>query len=327
MMKIVCCSILFYKRLLLTYILLFNVATLISQHNSTSAGNWNDCATWGNPGSISNAITTIHNLNNNVTLPINYIGGSQRINLSSSGRATFANSASRIDFNTSQADVNCCPPYGQYAYSSGSYSSRRYYHNGRCGYYVVCPLYGTVLHNEPGLYQIIADGECGYDRINTGCFIAGTKVLINSLGKTKNIEDVNPGDTILSSKGLERAMIVYHIKTKANYYAFNGTKNYFVSEAHPFMTTQGWKSINPQATNKETPKLQVSKLQIGDTLIMANGKTMRLKALDSKLLETTVYNFGINGSHDFYADGFRVHGVTTYPVDLTPIPLFQKEPI
>ena len=94
---------------------------------------------------------------------------------------------------------------------------------------------------------------------------------------------------------------------QGNIYAFNGDSNYFVTPNHPFMTTEGWKSLDPEATSKENKDLKVTKLHIGDTLIMKDGKTKVLKSFESKYTETTVYNFNIEGGHTYYADDYLVH--------------------
>jgi hypothetical protein len=78
------------------------------------------------------------------------------------------------------------------------------------------------------------------------------------------------------------------------------------------MTTEGWKSLDPEGTRRESPGIQVSKLEIGDNLVLHGDRYMTLTALDSVSTSTTVYNFGINGTHDFYADDYLVHNVSIF---------------
>lgn len=141
-----------------------------------------------------------------------------------------------------------------------------------------------------------------------GCFIAGTQVLLAD-GTYKNIESVTTKDTLMTSAGPEPVMKMYHIPYKGAVYAFNGSGNYFVTPTHPFMTTEGWKSFDPVGTRRESPGIKVSELAVGDTLIMKDGKTMKLESFDKLYREMTVYNFGVNGTHDFYADDYLVHNV------------------
>ena len=142
-----------------------------------------------------------------------------------------------------------------------------------------------------------------------GCFIAGTKVLMAD-GSKKNIEDITLDDHLMTSGGPQEVMKTYRIAYKGKLYAFNNSGNYFVSPTHPFMTTEGWKSLDPAGTRRESPGIQVSKLEVGDNLVLHGNKYMTLTALDSVSTSTTVYNFGINGTHDYYADDYLVHNVS-----------------
>jgi hypothetical protein len=139
-----------------------------------------------------------------------------------------------------------------------------------------------------------------------GCFVAGTKVTLAD-GTHKDIEDVLATDMLLSSNGPVAIEQRLRIAYEGDVYAFNGDGNYFVTPSHPFMTTEGWKSIDPVKTRKEMPGFQVAKLEVGDTLILEDGQTMTLTGMDSKYEKTTVYNFQLDGTHEYYADKFLVH--------------------
>lgn len=146
-----------------------------------------------------------------------------------------------------------------------------------------------------------------------GCFIAGTKVTLAD-GTLKNIEDVR--DAFLMTSGEpEQVLKKYAIPYKGFVYAFNGNGNYFVTPTHPFMTTEGWKSLDPEGTKRESPGIEVSLLSLGDTFIMRDSQTKNLTQLDSKEISTTVYNFGVNGTHEFYADDYLVHNVDTANIE------------
>ena len=150
----------------------------------------------------------------------------------------------------------------------------------------------------------------------SGCFIARTKVKTPQ--GLRNIEDIKPGEKIITSGGVEKVMKKYEINFKGKLYAFNGSDNYFVTETHPFMTLEGWKSFDPEGSRKESPGIKVSQLKTGDTLLRKDGSQEKLESFDWKYRETKVYNFGVNGTNDFYANGYWVHNV-----DLTPL-LFQS---
>jgi len=92
-----------------------------------------------------------------------------------------------------------------------------------------------------------------------GCFIAGTKVEMAD-GSFKNIEDVTINDSLMSSAGPTPVMKRYVIDYFGLVYSINGSK-FFVTDSHPFMTTEGWKSFNPEKTRKESPTLKVGLLE------------------------------------------------------------------
>lgn len=153
-------------------------------------------------------------------------------------------------------------------------------------------------------------GGCG----GCGCFTEGTQIMLGD-GSEKDIKDITTEDTVKTSDGNQLVMRRYTIPYTGNLFAFNGTENYFVSPSHPFMTKDGWKSIDPSETAKETPNLVVSKLLIGDEIQLFDQTYLTINSIESKSFETTLYNFDVNGSHDYYADGYRVHNVATEAIE------------
>lgn len=89
-------------------------------------------------------------------------------------------------------------------------------------------------------------------------------------------------------------------------YAMNGSGDYLVTGAHPFMTTEGWKSFEPERSEITNPGLVVGALEVGDTLVTSSGMVV-LTQIDKKYSEETVYTIEVDGTHDYYADGFLVH--------------------
>ena len=180
---------------------------------------------------------------------------------------------------------------------------------------------GYWVHNNELMDEHYREEEEGLDSKEprdggSGCFIAGTKVKTPQ--GLRNIEEIKPGEKIITSGGVEKVMKKYEINFKGKLYAFNGSDNYFVTETHPFMTLGGWKSFDPKGSRKESPGIKVSQLKTGDTLLRKDGSQEKLESFDWKYEETKGYNFGVNGTNDFYADGYWVHNV-----DLTPL-LFQS---
>ena len=159
------------------------------------------------------------------------------------------------------------------------------------------------------------------------CFIAGTPVMIHEEGNRspqsfKNIEDVQVGDKVHRFDGESNTVL----ELKNNIYT-NGRKlvsinggDFFFTEDHPLKTTDGWKSVNSKLTNinyKGTFKIspysmeigEVGQLQIGDTIIGHSGKDTIVTAIATKEVpdNTPIYNFALDGDHEYFAHGFLVH--------------------
>lgn len=138
-----------------------------------------------------------------------------------------------------------------------------------------------------------------------GCFVAGTQVTMAD-GSLKNIEDVAIGEQLKDGKG--KNVTVQSLKrypTNNAKFSINGGA-YFFTANHPFLTTDGWKSLDPAASEEESPGLAVSKMKAGDILIRESGVEVIL-VLDSIQTEETVYNFTLDDSHEYIADGYVVH--------------------
>ena len=145
--------------------------------------------------------------------------------------------------------------------------------------------------------------------ITRTCFIAGTRILLAN-GKEVPIETIKAGDFVQGSTGVNKVIKpLTHEHESGVFYGFNGGAA-FVTENHPFMTTEGWKSIDPKITKKEIPELKVGQLKVGDVLITHDG-TITIKSIDKKETRIhTVYNMTLDKEHDYYADGYLVHNKT-----------------
>jgi len=159
------------------------------------------------------------------------------------------------------------------------------------------------------------------------CFIAGTQVMMHQEGNNspqsfKNIEEVQVGDKVHRFDGESNEVL----ELKNNIHT-NGRKlvsinggDFFFTEDHPLKTTDGWKSVNSKMTNinyKGTFKVspysmeigEVGQLQIGDTIIGHSGKDTIVTAIATKEVpdNTSIYNFALDGDHEYFANGFLVH--------------------
>jgi len=146
------------------------------------------------------------------------------------------------------------------------------------------------------------------------CFTADTLVIMAD-GTTKNIQDVKIGDVLKGETTNNKVLGFHQPKLDGKLYSFNDGR-YFVTEEHPFKTTNGWKSINPKKTEKENIGITVMELKAGDALITEKGDVL-LKTIKSKVGkdDTQLYNFKLDGDHTYYADGYLVHNKAYCPTN------------
>lgn len=169
--------------------------------------------------------------------------------------------------------------------------------------------YRCGVGNSDMCYEWKCNTECGNtdcDYVDVGwCFIKGTMITLSN-GNIVPVETVSTGDVLLGWTWSQNTVKkLYKIFYKRRLFSLNGS-DYFVSDSHPFMTTDGWKSFDPNATLKENPDMIVSTLEVWDILVTDHG-LVKLLSVSSKRSPQYVYNFKTNGNHTYYADGYLVH--------------------
>ncbi|MBX2988537.1 MAG: hypothetical protein KF802_11635 [Bdellovibrionaceae bacterium] len=141
------------------------------------------------------------------------------------------------------------------------------------------------------------------------CFTAGVPVLLAD-GRSVAIEMLKAGDRIASMEGPANMLleIIPTLLGDRQLFGFNEEEP-FVTAEHPFWTPEGWKSIDPEATKKETSKVSiVGPLRVGDR-VMRDGEWLEIRAIHEKTSprETIVYNIMLTGDHTYRASGYLVH--------------------
>lgn len=136
------------------------------------------------------------------------------------------------------------------------------------------------------------------------CFIPDALVTMGD-GSTKRIQDVAIGDTVKGRSGTNTVLENNVNRVEARLYAMN-SHSHFVTDTHPFLTTEGWKSFNPAVTNEIHPELEVTKLEIGHELVTETGTEVLSRA--SKLYKMTpIFNLNVDGDDTYIVNGFVVH--------------------
>lgn len=170
-------------------------------------------------------------------------------------------------------------------------------------------------------FAFIVDGESQVNiTLTQCCFVAGTQVLIDFDGNTKNIEDMAAGDTVVS----------YNIETGKNYLtevkrlAINKKSLYMadvtlsdgtivtMTDYHPLYCKDGWKSL--------TGYKGYDILTIGDEVKTINGYST-IKSINQYALQEPIWTYTLDvrdageepdddTNDNFYANGIVAHNAS-----------------
>lgn len=157
-----------------------------------------------------------------------------------------------------------------------------------------------------------------------GCFVPGTPILMAD-GSTKAIEAVQQNEAVVSRNGAisKRSTQDVHWRIEEHELLF-GINEYapFFNASHPFMTTEGWKSMSPKASRRINPDLDVKPLKEGDILLQVESqqplryREVRVEKI-TKMPAKDVKNLAIYSLHleldnpGYHANGFLV--AVNYP--------------
>ncbi len=200
-------------------------------------------------------------------------------------------------------NVDCVGYYTGY----GSCSSGNWNCGGGCGF---CNIIGSATNTFVVTTPQSGTGAACPNTLShgcyscQGCFVAKTQITLFD-GSTKNIEEVKVGDKLKGSNGTNIVIKLHINDFQGQIYSFNG-ENEFVTAGHPFKTIFGWKAIDVETALILNPTLKIGKLEIGDMLISELG-LIKLNTISGSTSTTTVFNFKVSGSEDYYADGYLVH--------------------
>jgi hypothetical protein len=147
----------------------------------------------------------------------------------------------------------------------------------------------------------------------TSCFVAGTKISMAD-GTLKNIEDVVVGEEVRGHNGNNTVVkLDWVLLGDRKLYTFNDSEHYFFTSEHPFMTTEGWKSVKPEKT-KERDGVELYEeikgaLEVGDKIITGDGlfEITKIKSKEINEPELPLYNFHISNDKSYIADNYVVH--------------------
>ena len=157
-------------------------------------------------------------------------------------------------------------------------------------------------------YPPVLPGPC--------CFLAGTRILMAD-GSEKSIEKIEIGDTVLGIVDEQNAPVpvleLIH-KIREGYFSIQFVNGHILNltNDHPLLTRQGWKSIIPEATKRAYPDLEMAgKMEGGDEILRADGSYESIFEIIYHAGAVQTHTLMVGGQHQFYAEGFRTHNACT----------------
>lgn len=144
------------------------------------------------------------------------------------------------------------------------------------------------------------------------CFPKGTKVLLVD-GKQKNIEEIKIGDKVMGydgTKQISETVLQLESPVRDHLYKliFSDGSTLKLTREHPVFTSDGWKSISPEETAAENPRLVVGILAAGDLVLNDKNNFIKITSMEYIPGDIQTYNLKIvTGFNNFYADGKLAH--------------------
>ncbi len=146
---------------------------------------------------------------------------------------------------------------------------------------------------------------------NGTSFIAGTKISMIT-GPSKNIEEIQVGDTLKSFTGAVKVTAKVDYMANVRLYRLNDEVP-FMTGPHPVRTESGWKSYQPEETKLHLPTLPIGTLALGDILFKEFDKREPLQNNEFITGNYRVYNLQVSGSNDYFANGYSVYSEIAQP--------------
>ncbi len=139
------------------------------------------------------------------------------------------------------------------------------------------------------------------------CFVAGTKIDMAD-GTKKVIENIAIGDEVLALNGEADVVSYVHDIPKADRNLWTINDRITATDAHAFLTKDGWKSNNSKLSNTvyNDYGIEVKDLEIGDKLITNDG-VEEVTKLENEKDFVKVYNFTTSNTHTYMVDGVVSH--------------------
>jgi hypothetical protein len=161
------------------------------------------------------------------------------------------------------------------------------------------------------------------------CFIKSSRVLVwdeesstyveHPISHVYNLVEVGHSVIVQGSDGVRNTVVEARaVWQPQTIYGFNGSDN-FVTGGHPFLTTTGWKCMDAENGRALHPELNITQLEVGDTLVRFDKDTGQyteeaLSIITEEATEQTVYSLDVSGDNTPDIEGNDTYIVNGYVV-------------
>lgn len=170
---------------------------------------------------------------------------------------------------------------------------------------IMVRLVGSTGNNHSTTSQSINFTVKSVQTSGGSSFLAGTLIRMAD-GSLKKVEEIELGDALRGSQDTVNVVDMSNYESNSKVYRLN-EEEYFITAEHPIMTDGGWKSFDPDKSKELVPSITVSLLVRNDVLVKDEGKRVTLDNTDFIEGSNLVYNFSVDKTNDFYANGYLVH--------------------
>ena len=148
------------------------------------------------------------------------------------------------------------------------------------------------VYVNPNLQQ--QQQQAGQQDTGGTCFVAGTRIQIPN--GIKYIEDIEVGDIVKSfdvgiSSTVNSKVTSTYVHSDRDYMIINGIIK--TTAVHPFYSDGKW--------------IAAGDLLVGDKILHVDGLVHIVKTIELSDNQVTVYNFEVDGNHNYFAEGYLVH--------------------
>ena len=149
---------------------------------------------------------------------------------------------------------------------------------------------------DPPVYQNPNTTTSTTQQQDTGgaCFVGGTRIQVpNGIEYIENIEvgDVVKSFDVGTSSVVNSKVTETYVHSDRYYMIINGIIK--TTSVHPFYSDGKW--------------IEAGDLSIGDKILHVDGLVHTIKTIELSNEQVTVYNFEVDGTHNYFAEGYLVH--------------------